>query len=411
MDEQPRSHAEPLQVVVFDTLGATNDYSNEWVEALAGVFGVHLAVVTVEGSPLRAHGALDVWPVLPSVGDGLPLHRKASKLCRAYWTWWQLVRDRPRGTVVHMQFFKVAAVEALLMLAMRWFLKARLVHTAHNALPHVRKAWHRRFYRWWYGCTDLLLVLSRTVEQDIVGSLGAKPRRLACIPHGPYTRLHGLYGQPLTQAQARANLGLPEEGFWILQFGILRTYKGLDVLLRAFARLIDAAEDRAGIRLVVAGGGAQMDFQRHRQMLTASGCEDRVLWLDRHLTDAELCLCLQASDVAVFPYRHVSQSGALMLAMTFGLPSVYSDLPGFREVMGEEAAGEAAGECVDAAFEVGNDLALSALLQHLIDDPGSLLWLKRQQQARLRDTLSWPRIAERTVAVYRAIQGPASGSG
>jgi len=404
MDEDAPLKEEPLHVVMFDTLGVANDYSNELIEALAALPGLHLAVITVEGSPLRAHASLEVWPVLPNVAGALPLHRKALMLCKAYWRWWRVVQARPPGVVVHMQFFKLAVVEALLLLAMRKGLKALLVHTAHNALPHVRRNWHRVFYRWWYARPDLLHVLSQTVETDITQCLGVKPRRLVCIPHGPYARLYARYGQQLTRAQARARLGLPEQDFLILQFGIFRAYKGLDILLEAFAQISSVSPRRGSLRLVLAGGGAAKDFQRHQQTLAASGCADRVFWLDRHVDDEELCLCLTACDLAVFPYLHVSQSGALMLALTFGVPSVFSDLPGFREVMGVGSADTPEGSNMDVAFEAGNHSALAERLQFLIDNPAELLRLQAQQKTLLDERLNWPSIAERTAAAYRAIQ-------
>lgn len=392
--------APPLGVVMFDTLGATNDYSNELIAALAARGDLDLAVLTLEGSRLAPDTPAEVLRRLPDFGAPEPRATKLKKLLGAYAAWWRAVARRPRGTVVHVQFFKIAWVEAALLLAMRWLFGARLVFTAHNALPHVRKRWHAAFYRWWYARADLVHVLSANVEQAIRSELGARPRRMVCIPHGPYTALRRRHGGRWTQAEARARLGLPEHGFVVLQYGLFRRYKGLDVLLRAFVQLDPALG--GGARLLLAGGGYAEDLAAYRRILDDAGRTQAVTWLDRYVSDEELCLCLVAADVAVFPYRHVSQSGALVLALTFGLPCIASDLPGFREAMG--IADHPAGALADALFADGDASALATRLQAIAADPGRRLALRQALAAQVQAELDWARIAERTVQAYR---GPA----
>lgn len=399
------SPGQTMQVVMFDTLSATNDYSNELIEALAALGVLDLTVLTLEGSRLPPNTRAEVLRLLPDFGSPEPLATKLKKLLGAYAAWWRSVARRPRGTVVHVQFFKFAWIEALLLLAMRVLFGAKLVYTAHNPLPHVGKRWHAPFYRWWYGRADLVHVLSHNVEQDILGKLGARPRRMVRIPHGPYTTLHRRYGSQWTRAQARERLGMPEMGFVVLQYGLFRQYKGLDVLLRAFVQLDPGLGESAGagVRLLLAGGGYPQDLATYRQILQAAGRDGDVRWMDRYVSDEELCLCLTAADVAVFPYRHVSQSGALVLALTFGLPCIASDLPGFREALGLQDMPVAASALADTLFPEGNANALAQRLQSLMQDPARLEALRSGLAIQVKGELNWARIAARTAAAYRAL--------
>jgi glycosyltransferase involved in cell wall biosynthesis len=381
--------AGPLPVLMFDTLGATNDYSNELIEALAATGEVALAVLTLEGSRLPADTPATVLRLLPDFGAPEPRLVKLKKLLRAYAAFWRAAAAQPRGGIVHVQFFKFAWIEAPLLLAMRALFGARLVFTAHNTLPHVKKRWHAAFYRGWYGQVDLLHVLSRNVEREIVGPLGAAPRRVVTIEHGSYRTLLRRFGGRRTQAQARAALGLPAEGFVLLQYGLFREYKGLGTLMRAFALLPADLH----VRLLLAGGGYADELEGWKDIARRAGCLDRVHWIERYVSDEELVGCLTAADLAVFPYRNISQSGALVLALTFGVASIANDLPGFREAL----------PAIDDAFFARDDAAaLAAHIEALVRDPQRLARLRAALAAHAQRHLGWDGIAQRMLAAYRA---------
>lgn len=375
---------------MFDTLSGGNDYSIELVESLLATGQVDLTILTVESSRLSVDTLATVLRQLPDFGASEPRRTKLRKLLGAYASFWRVVASEHRWSVVHVQFFKFAWIEAPLLLALRAMFGARIVFTAHNALPHVRKAWHACFYRWWYGQIDVLHVLSANVEREIRQSLGAKPRQVARIEHGSYRGLWRRFGGNLSREQARTALGLADGGFVILQYGLFREYKGLDTLIRAFCALprdMDA-------RLLLAGGGYPHEIESWRAIARDAGCLDRVRWLDRFVSDEELTNCLQAADLAVFPYRHISQSGALILAMTFGVPCVASDIPGFREALPEYE---------DCFFPRNDSDGLAARIEALARDRVRLDRLRAvvREQARLQ--YDWDGIAKRFVALYRSL--------
>lgn len=383
-----------LPVLMFDTLGATNDYSNELIESLAATGAVALTVLTLEGSRLPVDVPATVLRLLPDFGAPESRLYKLNKLLRAYAAFWRAAAAAPPGGIVHVQFFKVAWIEAPLLLAMRAQLGVRLVFTAHNTLPHVKKRWHEAFYRWWYGRVDLLHVLSHTVEREIGEQLAATPRRMAVIGHGSYRTLLRRFGGRLSREVARdvarTALGLPAQGFVVLQYGLFRNYKGLGTLMRAFALL--PAE--LNVRLLLAGGGYANELERWKAIAREAGCLERVHWIERFVTDEELIGCLKAADLAVFPYRHISQSGALVLALTFGVASIANDLPGFREALPP---------LDDAFFARDDPAALAERIETLARDPKRLARLREALVAHANHHLAWEAIAQRMVEAYRDV--------
>lgn len=112
----------------------------------------------------------------------------------------------------------------------------------------------------------------------------------------------------------------------LLLFGVLRAYKGLDVLAAAFDLVTTPAQ------LTVAGEPWDPDSRRTLAELTT---HDRVTIIDRYLSDRELADQLEDADLVVLPYRRSAASGPLALVMTRGKPVVMSDLPSLREAAAE----------------------------------------------------------------------------
>lgn len=376
-----------MKVVVYDTLSGTNDYAVEMVQALVSSASAQpLTVVTVDNTRLRPSPGLRLLPVVPAYAKPLPRWRKALQMARAYAVLLALCLRAPRQTVLHVVFLRFERLEARLF---GWLQRCgvRVVASAHNALPHDEAPWHREFYRRWYAQVDLLHVLSQPVLDDVLGTVGAKPRRTALVGHGPYSGLKQRFGG-LDVVARRRELGIAPGRFVLLQYGLFKEYKGLDRLAAALLHL--PAEQRP--LLVLAGGGPAEHLAAVQQRIVGGGRGDCLLWLQRFVSDDELCGLVQVADLVLFPYLKVSQSGALWLAMTFGKPCLCHDLPGFRAMLP-----------ADEAFFV--DAADPALLAQRI---GALMQ-QAEELARQRDEIErwtagaagWQHIAEQSWAMYR----------
>lgn len=310
------------KVLLVDMMSGANDYGRELAFALSEF--AKLTVVTVSNTPLVSGKNLLVLPIFPAFGS--VGGSRWGKIGRTVMAYGRLIRELylHRADVVHVQFFRFQWLDMLVYAMLRPLLKT-LVFTAHNALPHEHSWWHLSAYRWWYRTVDRVHVLSNYARLRILGFAKLAPEHVAVVPHGNYALLE----RQTTGCQVPTNdsLGIPSNHLIGLIFGLVRDYKGVDRLIDAAALLPDGMP----VTFVVAGGGDDKLMASYKADVAARGLEDRVKFIARYLPDDELAGLLRACDFALFPYRHIYQSGALMLALTFGCAIVASDIDGFRE--------------------------------------------------------------------------------
>ena len=230
------------------------------------------------------------------------------------------------------------------------------VFTAHHALPRDEGAGMQARLRI-FESVARVVVHSRGALDELV-ALGVPRARLAYIPHPVFAD------------------GAPEapQGRTLLFFGLLRAYKGLDVLLRALDRLPD-------VRLVVAGD--PIDPVPH---------DPRVEWRLGFLPDAELETLLRDAAAVVLPYRRTDASGVLATALGRGRPAVVSDVGALGETVREFDAGE--------VVPPGDAEALAAGVRRLLA-PTRLAEAHRGTLAA-REALTWAASAEAHEQVYEA---------
>jgi glycosyltransferase involved in cell wall biosynthesis len=277
----------------------------------------------------------------------------------------------------------------------RWFgfwlwgcraLGLRLVWTAHNVLPHEPvfaddAAARRRLVDY---CEAVIAHSHETAAE--LRQYGA--RNVAVIPQGGY---RDLYPQSLDPAEARKRLGLRAEDIVVVFVGSLHPYKGVDLLIDAVAML----PPEPSTRLVVAGGCSDGDYRRLLET-AARRAGDRVCLSLERVPDDELQVFLGAADVAAFPFRSVTNSGSVLLALGFGVPVVIPDLP--------ELAGIPAAAAIRYSGGV-SDLA------HALRRVSTAAESERREQATAATAFasaqSWDDVAEATLAVYaQVLAGP-----
>ena len=167
--------------------------------------------------------------------------------------------------------------------------------------------------------------------------------------------------------------------------GLIRPYKGVDVLLRAWPRVREQVPEAT---LLVAG----------RPMMDTSALttgQPGVVFLPRYLSDAELAAALRRADVVVLPYRRIDNSGVLAAALAFGAPLVMSDVGGF----GELHRSDGVGELVPPGDAVGAGRGARPPARR----PGGARAAGRAQRAAAAGPLGWSSVAGLTEAVYREL--------
>ncbi|CAN5491666.1 hypothetical protein BH20ACT15_BH20ACT15_09550 [soil metagenome] len=214
----------------------------------------------------------------------------------------------------------------------------------------------------------------------LVSQFGVDAGRIEVIPHGAFDYLTRQPSEdPLPADLAEV------EGPVILSFGLIRPYKGTDVLLEAFARMREDAE-------VWVVGRPMVPMEPLRAL--ADAAPGRVRFVDRFVPDSQIPALMRRADVVALPYRNIEQSGVLYTALAFGRPLVLSAIGGFPEVAELGAA---------HTVPPGDPAALAAALDELLADPSERARLGQSALAAAEGHYSWDEIGRRTLAFYERL--------
>ncbi|MEQ8703570.1 MAG: glycosyltransferase [Phaeodactylibacter sp.] len=199
----------------------------------------------------------------------------------------------------------------------------KVVAITDNVVPHEHRPGDKAFTRYFLNAVDACVVMSRAVKADI--RTFAKDMPVAYIPHPIYDN----YGPTVEREAALAQLGLPKDQRYLLFFGFIRGYKGLDLLLQAMA----LPEVRTlGVKLIVAGEFYD-DPAPYQQLIAGQGLEEQIVLRNAYIPNSEVGAYFGAADLVVQPYKTATQSGISQLAFHFGKPMVVTRVGGLPEIV------------------------------------------------------------------------------
>jgi glycosyltransferase involved in cell wall biosynthesis len=293
------------------------------------------------------------------------------------------LRSHVRGAdLVHFQWLDVQWLD-------RWLLPDRpMVLTAHDLLPREPRPGQAWAQRRLYEAVDAVIVHSEYGRRQLVERLGLAPERVHVVHHGAFEHLTRRPAAPLP----------PELGstraLVVLFFGLLRPYKGIEVLFEAWRELPGGGAGDPGLpraELWIVG--------RPRMALAPlrAAAPPGVRFVSRFVSDAELPAYFRRADIVVLPYLRTERfdfSGVLAAALAFAKPVVLSDIGGFGEVA------RAGGARLVAPGDPG---ALAGALRELLLDPRARSRLSTGAAELAGGPYSWAASAERTLSVYRRV--------
>jgi glycosyltransferase involved in cell wall biosynthesis len=364
-----------VRVHLVDPAAYTPPYDHALASALAAA-GAEVTLVTgpfAHGAVPRGVGyAVDERFYRWSPGGAAPCARRAPGPARARHA--ALPPCGPAADVVHLQWLPVQPVDVHLLPA-----RGPRLLTAHDVLPREPRPGQLAAQRRLYERMDAVVVHSEHGRGRLVGELGLDPALVEVIPHGAFTHLTQLPEErPLPARAGRRAARAPV----VLFFGLLRPYKGLDVLLEAWRGIEDA-------ELWVAGAPRGVDVAALR-----AAAPPTVRFEPRFITDPEIPALFRRADLVVLPYREIDQSGVLFTALAFGTPVLASAVGGFPEVAAHGAA---------ELVAPGDPAALHDALHRLLADPARRAELATAARTAADREYAWSTIAERHLALYRRL--------
>ncbi len=204
--------------------------------------------------------------------------------------------------------------------------RTKIISIADNIIPHERRFFDTPFTRYYLSAMDGVIVMSESVKEDL---LNLKPGiKNIVLPHPIYNH----FGEKRDKEEAIEQLGLLKGFKNLLFFGLIREYKGLDILIDALSHLDNTYQ------LIIAGE-PYGDFEPYQEQIDNSPAKERIKLFNRYIPDSEVPLFFSSADLVVLPYRSATQSGISAICYNFEIPMVTTDVGGLKESVGERGTG------------------------------------------------------------------------
>jgi glycosyltransferase involved in cell wall biosynthesis len=198
-----------------------------------------------------------------------------------------------------------------------------------NVVPHEKRAGDNILTKYFTDCIDGAIVMSKKVLEDLV--LFRKEIPIVLSPHPLFDN----YGSPVPREAALSSLHLNTDDSFLLFFGFIRAYKGLDLLIEAFS---DKRLRNRHIKLIIAGEFYEDDAP-YKELIRKNNLENEVILFDHFISDKEVSGFFSVADLVVQPYKSATQSGVTQIAYHFEKPMLVTDVGGLREIVPDGKCG------------------------------------------------------------------------
>jgi len=205
----------------------------------------------------------------------------------------------------------------------------RVICIFDNIIPHEKRPGDKMLTTFFVKSIDGAVVMSKTVNDELRSFRADIPIKLS--PHPLFDN----YGLPVVRREALAALHLDPDDLYLLFFGFIRAYKGLDLLIEAFA---DKKLRSRKLKLIIAGEFYEDDTP-YRDLIKKYKLENEVIFYDHFIKDSEVPLFFSIADLVVQPYKSATQSGVTQIAFYFEKPMLVTDVGGLREIVADGKCG------------------------------------------------------------------------
>lgn len=251
---------------------------------------------------------------------------------------------------------------------------------AHNVLPHEKQSIGKLLNGFIFRKSSQVIV-GATTESDKLDQFSPDINR-KIVPHPAYDRFFKS-GLLKKRPEIRKALGIKDNLTCFMHLGLVRKYKGLDILLEAFSLMKQKA------RLIVSGEFYD-DFNKYKELVEFYKLQERVTLQNKYLSDDELSRMLIASDAVVLPYRDATQSGVAMAALACGSPVIASNVGALSDVLSNQSFGQ--------LVEPGDPVLLAEKLdEFVIQGRTESIAEKRNRSELVQKRYSWKSLAKQLI--------------
>lgn len=246
---------------------------------------------------------------------------------------------------------------------------SKVIALVHNMIPHETNILDKIFPPYFVKSVDGFVALSESVVHDIE-KFDKRNCPKTFAPHPIYDH----YGEKTSREQALAELGLDADYRYALFFGFIRAYKGLDLLLQAFA---DERLRALPLKLVVAGEFYE-DEQHYQNMIERLGIREQVVLHTDFIPNERVKHYFNAADIITQPYKTATQSGVTQIAFHFEKSMLVTNVGGLAEIVPHGKIGYVvepdAKEIADALCDFYENNRQSDFEQNILEEKKKYAW-------------------------------------
>lgn len=294
-----------------------------------------------------------------------------------------ILRMKPKA--IHIQWLRLQTFDLCFYQLVAWLTNVRLILTAHNVLPLDSGTRYVKLYRHIYHLMDRIISHTENSRNELIDLFNLPLEKVVVIPHGLLKV--NINEQQLIQDTPQFEKTYPLQGRLVFSsLGFQTTYKGADLLAKVWSTTPELNQN-PNCMLVIAGKFVNVD-------LSSLESFTNVVLQNRRISNEELYHILTHTDVYLLPYREISQSGAMLTAITERIPLLVTNVGGLAEPLSIAKVGW----CIDA----DDEQQLRDQLLYFTHHTKEVITIKNNSEAwiRVQEYYGWEHIGKRTLQVY-----------
>ena len=199
--------------------------------------------------------------------------------------------------------------------------KIKKIGLIHNAFPHENNLLQKNLLRFYLNSIDKHITFSKNVTKQINKIYNVKNGITLFLP------VPKKFGEPINKNLSKEKLNLCKDSIYILFFGLIREYKGLDILIKSMSKII---EEKNKVKLLIVGENYK-SIKNYKKIIERKKLNNNILFKDKFIDENEIKYWFCCSDLVIQPYKKASQSGISSLSFQFEIPTVTTNIKGLSE--------------------------------------------------------------------------------
>lgn len=300
---------------------------------------------------------------------------------------------KSNAQVIHFQVFAITILEIIVVSLTKIF-HFPLIVTVHD-VHSFSKGNSKLFEKFFYTHVDKIIVHNNTSYETLRECMVENKYRnqvmekCTVVHHGSYI---GMLPEKIDKKLAKEKWNIAEDYFTFLFFGQIKGVKGLDILLIAFSNLIKTCKQK--VKLVIAGKVWKDDFSIYDSIIKNNNLFGHLVLDIKYIDDVDIVYYYSAADCVVLPYKKIFQSGVLLMAQSYQVPVLVSDLPGMTEIITDGVNG--------FVFQSENPESLCRKMQLCIDKKYDNRVVENAYK-KLQAEYSWDMIAKQQISIIETM--------